>query len=117
MLGGPGWLSVPKPKKKTLGVQEENKVDKKTTGNKKTARPRHKPHPDVMFYPIAKSQNERTGDSLHIKCFKYEPSRLGLSGDTAFLKATKDGYFNSKELTKKDDFLTDKDNNLSLIHI
>ena len=114
MLGGPGWLDVPKPKKKTLGVQEENKVDKKTTGNKKTARPRHKPHPDVMFYPIAKSQNERTGDSLHIKCFKYEPSRLGLSGDTAFLRATKDGYFNgSKELTKKGDFLQDKDNNVA----
>jgi len=115
MLGGPGWLDVPKPKKKTLGVQEENKVKKETTGNKKkTARKRHKPHPDVMFYPIAKSQNERTGDSLHIKCFKYEPSRLGLSGDTAFLRATKDGYFNgSKELTKKDDFLFDKDNNVA----
>ena len=115
MLGGPGWLDVPKPKKKTLGVQEENKVKKETTGNKKkTARKRHKPHPDVMFYPIAKSQNERTGDSLHIKCFKYEPSRLGLKGDTAFLRATKDGYFNgSKELTKKDDFLFDKDNNVA----
>ena len=35
MLGGPGWLDVPKPKKKTLGVQEENKVKKETTGNKK----------------------------------------------------------------------------------
>ena len=114
MLGGPGWLSVPKPKKKTLGVQEENKVDKKTTGNKKTARPRHKPHPDVMFYPIAKSQNERTGDSLHIKCFKYEPSKLGLSGDTAFLKATKTGYYNgSKELTKEGDILTDRSNNVA----
>ena len=47
-------------------------------------------HPSIMGYPIARGQNERTGDSLLITCKEYKPPSMNLTGDSSALKLTKD---------------------------
>jgi len=47
-------------------------------GKKMTARKRSG-HRFAMTYPITQGPKEVTGDRLLIKCFKYQPSRTGLS--------------------------------------
>ena len=113
MLGGPGWLSVPKQKntqtEKDLDdirkeqdwnylyekklEQERNKQKEPGNNKRKTARDRHKPHPIRMGYPLSRGQKERTGDSLLIKCFEYVPSRLGITGEMGVYRIDKAGAF------------------------
>ena len=84
-----------------------NNTGKKTANKSK----RHIPHPTAMFYPVAKSQNERTGDSLLIKCFSYKPSKLGLKGKPTYLTAKNGGSFEDGTKIQKNGILFDKDNN------
>jgi len=127
MLGGPGWLSVPK-QKNTLtekdydDIRKENELqdalknlkEKNTPGNnKRTARQRVFPHPKVMGYPLSRGQSERTGDSLLIKCFEYVPSKTGITGDKGLFEVQKDGTF-KKQNYKEKDFINNKDGNAVL---
>ena len=92
MMSGRGKLVNPQLKKKgTLKEKgtKDNK-DKKQSGNN-SSKKRHMPYPKVMGYPLARSQSEKTGDSLLIKCFSYEPPRTGITGDKVEFIATKDG--------------------------
>ena len=102
MLGGPGWLSVPKQntltEKDLDDIRKENELEDALKNLKEnnqpgnnTSKPRHMPYPKVMGYPVGRSQSERTGDSLLIKCFSYSPSKLGITGTTAELEAQKSG--------------------------
>jgi len=112
MMSGRGKLVNPQVKKKNLGQQDDNTTKKETPGNKKTANnKRHTPHPISMGYPIARSQNERTGDTLLIKCFNYEPGELALTGEIANLEATKNGFVGNQKVDKGGR-LTDKNNNV-----
>ena len=92
MMSGRGKLVNPQLKNKgTLKEKgtKDNK-DKKQSGNN-SSKKRHMPYPKVMGYPLARSQSEKTGDSLLIKCFSYEPPRTGITGDKVEFIATKDG--------------------------
>tara|TARA_Y100001937_G_scaffold42455_1_gene60139 strand:+ start:170 stop:1390 length:1221 start_codon:yes stop_codon:yes gene_type:complete len=98
----------------TTQTNTNNKPPGNNTG-KKTANKskRHLPHPTAMFYPVAKSQNERTGDSLLIKCFSYKPSKLGLKGDPTYVTARVGGFTNEGGRNIKEGApLTDKNNNV-----
>ena len=115
MLGGPGWLSVPK-QKNTLtekdydDIRKENELqdalknlkEKNTPGNnKRTARQRVFPHPKVMGYPLSRGQSERTGDSLLIKCFETFPKKQELLAIKVSLKFKKMEHLKSKIIRKK----------------
>jgi len=71
-------------------TEKDKKIEKNKPGNN-SSKTRHMPYPKVMGYPIARSQSERTGDSLLIKCFSYVPPRTGITGDKVEFIATKDG--------------------------
>ena len=96
----------------TTQTNTNNKPPGNNTG-KKTANgsKRHFSHPKAMFYPVAKSQNERTGDSLLIKCFSYAPSKLGLKGKPTYLIAINGGSFEDGRKQKAGAPLFDKSNN------
>ena len=97
----------------TTQTNTNNKPPGNNTG-KKTANgsKRHFSHPKAMFYPVAKSQNERTGDSLLIKCFSYAPSKLGLKGKPTYLIARKSGSLEDGRKQKAGAPLFDKSNNV-----
>ena len=63
-------------------------------------------HPSIMGYPIARGQNERTGDSLLITCKEYKPPNMTLDGDSSALKLTKDIKTNGIK-QKKGSYLID----------
>ena len=63
-------------------------------------------HPSIMGYPIARGQNERTGDSLLITCKEYKPPSMSLTGDSSALKLTKDIKTNGIK-QKKGSYLID----------
>ena len=63
-------------------------------GNKKSIAPaerRRRGHPKFMGYPVARGQNERTGDSLLITCREYVAPKTGLTGEPAVFRTTSKG--------------------------
>ena len=63
-------------------------------GNKKSIAPaerRRRGHPKFMGYPVARGQNERTGDSLLITCRNYVAPKTGLDGEPAVFRTTSKG--------------------------
>ena len=63
-------------------------------GNKKSIAPaerRLRGHPKFMGYPVARGQNERTGDSLLITCRNYVAPKTGLDGEPAVFRTTSKG--------------------------
>ena len=63
-------------------------------GNKKSIAPaerRRRGHPKFMGYPVARGQNERTGDSLLITCREYVAPKTGLDGEPAVFRTTSKG--------------------------
>ena len=71
-------------------TEKDKKIEQNKPGNN-SSKTRHMPYPKVMGYPLARSQSERTGDSLLIKCFSYVPPETGITGDKVEFIATKDG--------------------------
>ena len=65
-------------------------------------------HPSIMGYPIARGQNERTGDSLLITCREYKASSMNLTGDTAVLRATESKNVDGINYRKNDFILDNK---------
>ena len=100
MLGGPGWLSVPKQKtltEKDLDNKETNKTNNKEFKNdkngKKTKKKRHYSHPhgnNVLSYPLGMSPDEANGGRLQITCFEYVPAGANPFTELTPLKAQKD---------------------------
>jgi len=63
-------------------------------GNKKSIAPaerRRRGHPKFMGYPVARGQNERTGDSLLITCREYVAPKTGLTGEPAVFRTKSKG--------------------------
>lgn len=87
------------PKDKGLGVNNEREKPKdnknvNSGSGKKTAKRHHSDIPGIdkqMGYPIARGPGDDTGDSLMIKCIKYIPSKLSLTGEIQGLYAARDG--------------------------
>ena len=87
------------PKDKGLGVNNEREKPKdnknvNSGSGKKTAKRHHSDIPGIdkqMGYPIARGPGDDTGDSLMIKCIKYIPSKLSLTGEKQGLYAARDG--------------------------
>tara|TARA_B100000282_G_scaffold132435_1_gene94909 strand:- start:917 stop:2113 length:1197 start_codon:yes stop_codon:yes gene_type:complete len=87
------------PKDKGLGVNNERDKPKdnknvNSGSGKKTAKRHHSDIPGIdkqMGYPIARGPGDDTGDSLMIKCIKYIPSKLSLTGEKQGLYAARDG--------------------------
>ena len=63
-------------------------------GDKKSIAPaerRRRGHPKFMGYPVARGQNERTGDSLLITCREYVAPKTGLTGEPAVFRTKSKG--------------------------
>ena len=54
-----------------------------------------------MGYPVARGQNERTGDSLLITCREYVAPKTGLTGEPAVFRTTSKGKLGDIEYGKK----------------
>ena len=104
------------PKDKGLGVNNEREKPKdnknvNSGSGKKTAKRHHSDIPGIdkqMGYPIARGPGDDTGDSLMIKCIKYIPSKLSLTGEIQGLYAARDGSF-AKNQYKEGDALYGND--------
>ena len=98
------------PKDKGLGVNNEREKPKdnknvNSGSGKKTAKRHHSDIPGIdkqMGYPIARGPGDDTGDSLMIKCIKYIPSKLSLTGERQGLYAKRDGSFAKNQFKEGD---------------
>ena len=58
----------------------------------------------VLSYPIKRNNNEKTGDTLMIKCIQYRPPKNGTG-----LKMTVDNVFQTDKVTKKQSVISAKE--------
>ena len=72
-----------------FGKNEDPGNNQEPTNRKGPAARRLRGHPSIMGYPIARGQNERTGDSLLITCKEYKAPSMNLTGDPSALRVTK----------------------------
>ena len=100
-------LGTNNERNKPENVKSTNKPSNtKSSSGKQTARKRH--HTDIpgipfqMGYPIARGPGDDTGDSLMIKCIKYIPSKLSLTGERQGLYAKRDGSFAKNQFKEGD---------------
>ena len=97
------------PKTKSLGTNKEAIETKKKTANKlnenknsDSGEKRHFSHPTVMGYPVARGAKEHTGDSLLIKCFKYEAPKTTTSYQYTLSQAEEKMKIGDKNYNKDD---------------
>tara|TARA_Y100000592_G_C5456084_1_gene311417 strand:- start:728 stop:1897 length:1170 start_codon:yes stop_codon:yes gene_type:complete len=120
MLGGPGWLDVPKskPKDEKLGNTTDKdgaKNDNSNQTDNKPAGPRDpnkSGHKKVMVYPTSRGQSGITGDSLLIKCLKYQPPKTTYSGEYTLFTAKNNKKLNGTK-QKKGELVKNSDGSLT----
>ena len=81
-------------KPENIKSTDKSSNNKSGGSGKATAKRKHTDIPGIPFqmgYPIARGPRDDTGDSLMIKCVKYIPSKLSLTGEIQGLYAGREG--------------------------
>tara|TARA_B100000575_G_C23113526_1_gene643466 strand:- start:746 stop:1915 length:1170 start_codon:yes stop_codon:yes gene_type:complete len=116
MLGGPGWLDVPKSKPKDEKIGNTTDTDGAKTDNTNQTDnapagprdPNKSGHKKVMVYPTSRGQTGVTGDSLLIKCLKYQPPKTTYSAEYNLFTAKNNKKINGNK-HGKGNIVTNKD--------
>ena len=92
-------------KPENIKSTDKSSNNKSGGSGKATAKRKHTDIPGIPFqmgYPIARGPGDDTGDSLMIKCIKYIPSKLSLTGEKQGLYAGRDGSFDKNQFKEGD---------------